>query len=241
MAAELRVAAPGGAIHDAGMDFMKWLNSLDELLYEVMSWLLFFPITLWRSAIHPFRTMEEIEAQTLLPDDQQYAALLSPPLFLALALLLAHAVSTALGQTDAIVANQHGLASLVSDNFSALVLRVVVFAAFPLFLAARLVRGCGMKLDRVSLRQPFYEQCYPAAVFALGLSLGTSLALVAVAPVHLAGRALIVASIIYFFAVETRWFAMRRVFGLLRAFVQVALGLLEGAAFMLLVGFLLTR
>jgi len=23
------------------MDFMKWLNSLDELLYEVMSWVVF--------------------------------------------------------------------------------------------------------------------------------------------------------------------------------------------------------
>lgn len=31
------------------MDFMKWLNSLDELLYEVMSWLVFFPLTLWRA------------------------------------------------------------------------------------------------------------------------------------------------------------------------------------------------
>jgi len=25
------------------MDFMKWLNSLDELLYEVISWLVFYP------------------------------------------------------------------------------------------------------------------------------------------------------------------------------------------------------
>lgn len=223
------------------MDFMKWLNSLDELLYEVMSWLLFFPATLWKAAIHPFRTMAEIEAQVALPEERQYAALLSPPLFLALALLLAHSVSTALGQTDEIIANQHGLASLVSDNFSALVLRVIVFAAFPLFLAARLVRGCGVALDRFSLRQPFYEQCYPAAVFALGLSLGTSLAVVPDAAVHHAGQAMIAASIVNFVAVETRWFAMRRKSGVFSAFAQVMLALLEGLAFMIVIGFLLTR
>jgi len=223
------------------MDFMKWLNSLDELLYEVMSWLLFFPITLWRSTVHPFRTMEEIEAQASLPDDQQFATILSPPLFLALALLLAHTVSTVLGQTDAIIANQHGLASLVSDNFTALVLRVVVFAAFPLFLAARLIRRAGIRLDRVSLREPFYEQCYPAAVFALGLSLGSSLALMPNATAQAVGTIIAAGSFLNFVAVETRWFVLRRGIGVASAFLQVATGLLQGFAFMIFVGFLVTR
>ncbi len=71
------------------MDFMKWINSLDEFLYEVMSWLLFFPLTLWRAVIRPLQTMETVRAQAALPDEQQYAELLSPPLFLTLGLLLA--------------------------------------------------------------------------------------------------------------------------------------------------------
>ena len=68
---------------------MKWINSLDELLYEVMSWLLFFPLTLWRSIVHPFAMMDYADDQLALPDDQQYGAALSPPLFLAIALLMA--------------------------------------------------------------------------------------------------------------------------------------------------------
>ncbi|HYI40710.1 MAG TPA: hypothetical protein VE053_10360 [Allosphingosinicella sp.] len=223
------------------MDFMKWLNSLDELLYEVMSWLLFFPITLWRATVRPLRTMADIELQATLPDDRQYAAVLSPPLFLALALLLAHAVSQALGQTDAIIANRHGLAALVDDNATALVLRMVVFASYPLFLAARLVRGGGGKLDRLSLRQPFYEQCYPAAIFALGLSLGTSLALVPDAITRGLGQALIVGSIVNFCVVETRWFARARSIGHARAFASVAVGMLQGTALMLFIGYLFTR
>ena len=65
------------------MDFMKWLNSLDELLYEVMSWLLFFPVTLWRASVQPLRTMGYVEQQVSVPAEEQYAAVLSPPLFLA--------------------------------------------------------------------------------------------------------------------------------------------------------------
>lgn len=219
------------------MDFMKWLNSLDELLYEVMSWLLFFPLTLWRSVFRPTALMEEVESEARLPEDQQYASVLSPPLFLALALLLGHAFATALGQNDAIIADRNGLADLVDDNASALVLRMIVFAAFPLFLAARLVRRLGVKLDRSSLRRPFYAQCYPAAVFALGMSLSLDLHHFARA----SGQCLIGISVVYFWIVEARWFARTLNISYPRAFGNVFLGLIEGASFLLFVGFLFTR
>ena len=223
------------------MDFMKWLNSLDELLYEVMSWILFFPLTLWRAVARPLLTMREAEVQAALPSEEQYTALISPPLFLTLALLLAHSVATALGQTDAIIANRHGLASLVDDNTSALILRVIVFSAFPLFFAARLVRAGRQPLDRRTLRQPFYAQCYPTALFALGLSLGSSLTLVPHAQVHAAGATLVVVSLVYFVAVEVRWFARALGCGLARAGLNVLIGFVEGASFLLFVGFLFTR
>lgn len=223
------------------MDFMKWLNSLDELLYEAMSWLLFFPITLWRATVHPIRMMADVERQDALPEDEQYAAVLTPPLFLALALLLAHAAATALGQTDAIIANRHGLAALVTDNATALFLRVLVFAGFPLFLAARFVRGTGQALDRRSLRRPFYAQCYPAAVFAFGISVGTSLTQVDHDATRLGGQVIVLASILYFIIVETGWFAATRKIGRARALANVAAGMAQGAAFMLFVGFLFTR
>lgn len=220
---------------------MKWLNSLDELLYEVMSWLLFFPLTLWRAVFQPITVMEQVEREAALPNDQQYAALLSPPLFLALALLLAHTVSTALGQTDEIIANHHGLAGLVNDNASALILRVVLVAAFPLFLSARLLRLRGVKLDRSTLRQPFYVQCYPAAVFALGVSVGTSLAHDHHHLTPTAGHWLLVASIVNYWLVVTARFAKVLGTGYLRATGNVFLGMLEGAVFLIGVAFLFTR
>ncbi|TKD52992.1 hypothetical protein [Sphingomonas baiyangensis] len=223
------------------MDFMKWLNSLDELLYEVMSWLLFFPITLWRAAVRPLTLMDEVDRQQALPEDQQYASLLSPPLFLALALLLAHATAMALGQTDAIIANTDGLASLINDTTTALVLRVVVFASFALCLAARLVRSRRAPLSRLRLRLPFYEQCYPVAIFALGLSLGTSFAGMADTATHMLGMALIALSVLYFSVTETRWFADRRGVGYPRAIGNVAWAIVEALLLMIAIGFLFTR
>jgi hypothetical protein len=37
------------------MEFLKFIRSLEELLYEVMTWLLFYPRTLWRVLRHPIR------------------------------------------------------------------------------------------------------------------------------------------------------------------------------------------
>lgn len=220
---------------------MKWLNSLDELLYEVMSWLLFFPVTFWRAVRSPIGSMKEIERQASLPDDQQYSRLISPPLFLTLGLLVAHGIGVALGQTDALVAKRSGLAGLVNDDTSALILRVIVFASFALFLAARMVRCFGRELDRQTLRLPFYEQCYPTTVFAVSVTIGTCLASVPNTTVSHAGSALVALSIANFFGVEVYWFARSLGIGLLRGLAHVLLALAQGSVFLVLVGSLMFR
>lgn len=217
---------------------MKWISSLDELLYEVMSWLIFFPLTLWRTLVHPFRMMEYAEQQLTLPAEEQYGTALSPPLFLALTLMLAHGVAAALGEQDAIVASKHGLAGLINDNTSALVLRMVAFASFPVFAATRLVRRRGVALNRLSLRRPFYAQCYPVAVAALAVSIGTSLASASLLSVRPVAAPLIRASILYFVVVETLWFAQKLSIGLVRAAADTAVVLVEGIASLFLLGFL---
>lgn len=42
------------------MNFVQWLNSLDELLYELVGWLVFFPVTLWRILLHPLAVLSEL-------------------------------------------------------------------------------------------------------------------------------------------------------------------------------------
>lgn len=68
------------------MDFLKLFESLDELLYEIMSWLVFYPITLWRAIAHPLRMMNYADAELGDSETEQYTDALSPPLFLLLSL-----------------------------------------------------------------------------------------------------------------------------------------------------------
>ena len=223
------------------MDFMKWISSLDEFLYEVMSWLVFFPVTLWRTLSRPLAMMDYADRQLALPERDQYAAALSPPLFLALALLLAHGVSVAFGQSDAIVESRRGLAGVVNDDVSALILRMVLFAGFPLFAAVRLIRRRGVPLDRPSLRLPFYAQCYPAAVFALGLSLSVDVATLHGPRSAIAAALLAVCSLLYYAVLETRWFARSLAIGHARAALDVAFTFAQALALFAVMGFLFTR
>lgn len=45
------------------MDFLKLIQSLDELLYEIMSWLVFYPVTLWRTLTKPLTMMTYSETE----------------------------------------------------------------------------------------------------------------------------------------------------------------------------------
>ena len=74
------------------MNFFNLLQSLDDLLYEVMSWLIFYPITMWRTLVRPLTMMDYSDLEQRDAEDQQYIDTLSPPLFLLLSfyLLLAY-------------------------------------------------------------------------------------------------------------------------------------------------------
>ena len=92
-----------GECHDAigkagvaPMNFMAFLNSLDELLYEVVSWLVFYPLTLWRAAIHPWTMMRYADTELADTPDERFTDVLSPPKFLLITLLISHGVELAL-------------------------------------------------------------------------------------------------------------------------------------------------
>ena len=86
------------------MNFFNLLQSLDELLYEVMSWLVFYPITMWRTLVRPLKMMDYSDVEQGDASDQQYTDTLSPPLFLLLSLILVNAAEIALIGNDAVVA-----------------------------------------------------------------------------------------------------------------------------------------
>jgi hypothetical protein len=219
---------------------MKWLNSLGDLLYEIMSWLIFYPITLWRTIVSPVRMMNYADFELSDAETEQFTDTLNPPLFLVLSLLLTQAAGDMLASgSNPIIAQKTGLAALVTDDTTLLVLRLVFFGMFPLTMAARYLMAKRVKFTRDALKSPFYAQCYACGPFALFLGLSVSIAGCPFPFAASIGALIGAAALILYLVSETLWFAHRLQQSLFGAFANVVRAFIEGvvAAFILAILF----
>ena len=216
------------------MDFLKLIQSLDDLLYEIMSWLIFYPVTLWRALTRPLKMMDYSDVEQGDASDQQYTDTLSPPLFLLLSLIIVHAAEIALVGNVAVVGSKVGLSALVSTDTDLIILRIVTYSLFPVMMATRLVRARRLRVDRATLRAPFYSQCYVAAVLAM--LLGTAVILIKLA--HdwslIAGVGLALFALLWFGFLQTAWFNQHLKCGRVRAFGHASRAMVESLAAMFL-------
>ncbi len=212
------------------MPFVQLLKSLDELLYELMSWFLFFPITLWRLLTRPLAMMRYAEDQLALENGQQFRSTLTPPVMLILTIAAIECVGLAVQGTNAIVASRHGLARLINDDTSLLLLRLALFGSFALVLAARKVQRSDVDLDRDTLKPAFYAQCYAIAPFALLLSVGTTAASQPYPAAHIGAGIAIAAAFLFYLIVEVRWFRRELAQSILRSVADAMIGLVASFA-----------
>jgi len=175
-------------------------RSIGDILYEMTLWLLFYPRTLWRVLLRPAEVGEA----------EPGAELVSPPLFLMISILAAHALDLAM-RTE-MGAQAPGL------DLGLLVFRVVAFSLFPLVMAVGGVKREGGAVDRHTLRGPFYLQCFYAGPFAISVSVAAVLVRSPEERVRLAGGALMLAATAWYLCVETRWLRAGLAAGRLRAF-----------------------
>ncbi len=150
------------------MDFLKLLRSLEEFLYELCTWFLFFPRTLYRVIVHPRRMAQYVNTELTQKLERQFDDAISPPMFLMLAVLVAHGVELLMHQT---VVGTNELSRTVMGNEESLLLyRSITFAIWPLVATVHLLRRKRVPMTRESLRRPFFMQCYLTAPFAMALS-----------------------------------------------------------------------
>ena len=218
------------------MNFMQLLKSLDELLYEVMSWLIFYPITLWRTLRHPWQMMDYSDREQKQRAEDQYDDTIGPPLFLLISLLLSHAIELAVIGESPIVASQQGLDRLIDDDTSLMMLRMITFSIFPLVMATRLVRARRAGLTRTTLRAPFFGQCYVAAPFALAMGFAGTLIQCHGVTAPVAGLSLGLLALIWYFVLEVRWFAQHLGRGLAVGVGHASLALIESLVVVALLG-----
>jgi hypothetical protein len=216
------------------VNFFNLLQSLDELLYEVMSWLVFYPITLWRTLVRPLQMMDYSDVEQGDSEEEQYTDTLSPPLFLLLSLILVHAAELALVGNDAVVTSKVGLSALVSNNTDLIILRIVTYSLFAVLIATRLLRAQKAEVNRKTLREPFYSQCYVVGLLAILLGSAELLIRLGHDWSSLTGGALGLLALLWFGLLQTAWFAQHLQCSRLRAFGHASRAMVESLIAVLL-------
>lgn len=220
------------------MNFMQLIKSLDDLLYELMSWLVFFPITLWRTIARPLETMDYAVKELTKPSDTQFSETLSPPLFLLVALLLSHGLELSVtGDTSSIVHDHHRLARFVDNDTKLLILRMAVFSTIPLLLAALATAAGRITISDESLKIPFYAQCYPAGPFALALGIG-ALLLTRGPFTPFVGLAVMLLTVIAYLTLQIVWFRRKLGCSIFLAGLLAGTAVVGGVLFTILIGIL---
>ena len=209
------------------MDFMRIIKSLEQLLYELMVWLVFYPLTLVRAIFRPLRLMDYADDELDGTDEDRYSDTLSPPIFLAITLGLIHLVELA-GSWNIVTEG------LLADDRNLLAYRIVAFALFPLMLSLRLLRAKKIPLDRKTLRLPFYAQCFIAGPFALGFD--TCILAIEGGANWGVGFAILVATVVWYLSVQTMWFRENLSCGWLRGFGNTMRGFFEALFICLVLG-----
>ncbi len=182
------------------MDFMKLLKSLDDFLYEVVGWIIFYPITFIRSVLNPLEMLRYSDRELLEPDEEQYTDTINPPIFLLITLLIAYLLGK-------VIQPQIKLSGLLSRDTDVLLFRGVVFSIFPVLMAVDLLKHQGKRIDRVALRPLFYGQCFIAAPFALVASIAGLLVEFQKGPYVIAGILVFFLAFCWYVAVEVVWFS----------------------------------
>lgn len=215
------------------MDFMKLLKSLEELLYELVSWLLFYPLTMWRAVAAPLSMMRYADIELADRLEDQYDDMLSPPLFLLITLLLSQGVSAFLPSI-----HDPGLAAReLGSGSNLLIARGVIFGIYPLSMAVTLLRWKNIRITRNSLRPPFFSQCYVAAPFTFVLVLGFDVASMPAEHGLAAGLAIMALAMIWYAQAQMRWLMQDLRIGIVKAGVAFSGAFLvaTSAAFLLAV------
>lgn len=197
------------------MDLLKILRSFEEFLFEATSWLIFYPMTLWRVVRDPLAAMDYSDREQADSDERRYDDALSPPLFLLATLVLVNIIALAAHVPPP--SESSGLMKTVTASPQNLVLfRSLAFSLIPLVAAASLLHRQGRRISRETLRAPFYAQCYLAALCAAFTSIGGVIFQRPDLP-NLFGGAIVIVGFAWFQWVQTQWFRRRLNVGLVKA------------------------
>ena len=153
------------------MDLMRILRSLEEFLYELVGWLVFYPRTFWRVMRHPAAIARYTQLELEQEPERQFTETISPVLMLILSVVLAHALEM-LSRAPSLQTTTPISQLLLGSEQALLLTRCVVFCGYALIAALSILQQQGKAITRETLRTPFSIQAFLVSPFVLLLSTG---------------------------------------------------------------------
>lgn len=175
------------------MDLMRILRSLEEFLYELVGWLVFYPRTFLRVLRHPAAIARYTQLELEQEPERQFNETISPVLMLILSVVLAHALEL-ISRVPALETDTPVAQLLLGSDQALLLTRCVLFCAYALVAALSVLQQQGKAITRETLRAPFSIQAFLVSPFVVLLSAGILVARMEHGWAQAAGGALIVAS-----------------------------------------------
>jgi hypothetical protein len=218
------------------MDLMRLLRSLEEFLYELVGWLVFYPRTFWRILCHPGAIARYTRLELAQDRDRQFNETISPVLMLVLSVILVHALEMALKLPMPTTLSPVGQLLLGSEQ-GLLLTRSAVFSVFALGAALGTLRKNRQPVTRDTLREPFSIQAFLVCPFVVMFSVGGQL--LRVEGAHMAGVLLTVFSLLWYLAARVIAYRALNHAGWLGAVVLVLASFATTSVLLLLVSWLL--
>jgi len=153
------------------MDLIRLLRSLEEFLYELVGWLVFYPRTFLRIIVRPAQMALYTQEELRKPLEARFQATISPVLMLILTVALAHAM--ALASRAAVPTLQSPVGRILFGSEEGIMLtRSAIFCVYALGAALGTLRQQKIPVTRETLSEPFSIQAFLACPFVLALALG---------------------------------------------------------------------
>ncbi len=151
------------------MDLMRLLRSLEEFLYELVGWLIFYPRTFARIVLHPGAIARYTRLELKQDPERQFTETISPVLMLVLSVVLVHALELMLKLPLHPDKTQIGQLLFGSEE-GLLLTRSAVFSIVALGAAVGTLRQNRQAITRDTLREPFSIQAFLVCPFVVMFS-----------------------------------------------------------------------
>ena len=166
---------PGIKAGERAVDILSLSKVIEKGVFEILMWILFFPLTLFRMIFRPRTTLANVRQEVAKADledgddDASFESAVRPALFLFLAVVIA-AVLVPLTPEEIAEYEQSDLGrALLGSWISLVAYNTVIFSILPLTGAVLLDLLTPGRMTRRTLRLPFDQQCYIGAPSMFGL------------------------------------------------------------------------